>query len=750
MVFSRLPECKGLEYSQLSRIEPEDEGYTTDAYDLEIKGETVVVAFGRIKREFEKTPYGVVYYPLYLVNRHNHEVVRKIGLVEYFADDDSRFDDMGLLNVEAADFTPLIFAYITVKMLREANIGSANLAKASAKAKARANDDERNLKGVKGLKAASKSIETPERVMNLANDQSAVTPLAEAKQTVVSVSDDEDEGGTDEDAAAVSAASGAAAGISDVALPTQTKALADKERAEYKTAGVKPGGNAWIQSFMKNRHFGIEDNEGGTDSLFASIRDGLLSQGSMTDLTIEKMRVKLADMATPELFNEYIKHYNKYAAQYKHNLAELARKKKEIDTIKEERVQGKHLSSPELTKVKHEIAKLTAEQDEIQDRVDYLKDVVYRHYGYMKHTENKFQNFKTILSTRSFVPDAWALRALERAYNICIIRMSETRFKDDDLDNVIMCGDRIDDSPGLGMDMVTSAYKPILFLMLSVGDKDQYKLIRYHAKGSFAFPELQYDVRTHIVTKCIENPDVEFASIPQFKRLLEIYPAHQRAGGGGRQNQSGGGGKHRAHGVDADDNYGGDDDKMSGSRDVPIFQFYNRSGNDFPGKGGGEYVPASMRHLFTPLSKITNWRRALSNFSESPFIMDGHTWFSVEHYYQGSKFRKQNRDFYLQFALDSKSEISKDAAIAKAAGSKSGILNGRLYRPKAVTVDNDFFTSGRGKQVLMEGLDAKFRQNTKMKNILLGTLNARLYHFQRGEKPILFTALMQTRSKLAV
>ena len=744
MVFSRLPDCDDLVYAELSRLEPEDEDYTTDAYELEIKGETVVVAFGKIKREFEKTRYGVVYYPMDLVNRHNHEVVRKIGLVEYFSKDESRFNDTMELDIEASPFRPLIFSYITVAMLRQANVGSADLADARLKAKAK---DKRKMQGLT-------SIETPEHVTKLASDQSTVTPLAEAKQTVVSVSD-EDEASASDDAAdndkTKTDAGRDGDGISDVVLPTQTKALADKERAEYKTAGVKhgsDGGKAWIQTFMKNRHFGIEDNEGGTDSLFASIRDGLLSQGNMTDLTIEQMRVKMSEMATPELFNDYIKHYNKYAAQYKHHLGELARRNKEIDTITEERVQGKSLSSSDLLKIKGVIDKHTAERDEIKERVDYLKDVVYRHYGYMKHTENKFQHFKTILTTRSFVPDAWALRALERAYNICIIRMSETRFKDNDLDNVIMCGDRIDDSPGLGMDMVTSNYKPILFLMLSVNDKDQYRLIRYHAKGSFAFPELQYDVRTHIMTKCIENPDVEFATIPQFKRLLEIYPAHQRAGGGGGQN--GGGGKHRAHGADADDNYGGDDDKMSVSRDVPIFQFYNRSGNDFPGKGGGEYVPASMRHLFTPLSKITNWRRALSNFSESPFIMDGHTWFSVEHYYQGSKFRKQNRDFYLQFALDSKSEISKDPSIAKAAGSKSGILNGRLYRPKAVTVDNDFFTSGRGKQVLMEGLDAKFRQNTKMKNILLGTLNARLYHFQRGEKPILFTALMQTRSKLAV
>jgi predicted NAD-dependent protein-ADP-ribosyltransferase YbiA (DUF1768 family) len=626
-------------------------------------------------------------------------------------------------------------------MLREANVGSADLMKARDKAKA---NEKRNMK--KGILA--QNPETPERVMKLASDQSAVTPLAEAKQTIVGVSDEEQSDSSD-DAEEAGAGQKDLVGISDVILPTQTKALADKERAEYKTAGVKHVGEVWIQTFMKNRHFGIEDNEGGTDSLFAAIRDGLMSQGNMTNMTIEQMRVKLADMATPELFGEYVKHYNKYAAQYKHQLADLARMNKEIESIKEERVKGKSLSTAELLKFKDEHDKLVAERDEIKDRVDYLKDMVVRHYGYMRHTENKFQNFKTILSTRSFVPDAWALRALERAYNICIIRMSETRFKDNDLDNVIVCGDRIDDSPGLGLDMVTSNYKPILFLMLSLDNKDQYRLIRYHAKGSFAFPELQYDVRSHIMTKCIENPDVEFATIPQFKRLLEIYPAHQRLGGGG----SGGDRKHttgRTTNDAADDNYGGDTDKMSVSRDVPILQFYNRSGNDFPGKGSGEYVPASMRHLFTPLSKITNWRRALSNFSESPFILDGHTWFSVEHYYQGSKFRKQNRDFYLQFAMDSKSEISKDAAIAKAAGSKSGILNGRLYRPKAVTIDNDFFTSGRGKQVLMEALEAKFRQNTKMKNILLGTLNARLYHFQRGEKPILFTALMQTRSKLAV
>jgi hypothetical protein len=98
--------------------------------------------------------------------------------------------------------------------------------------------------------------------------------------------------------------------------------------------------------------------------------------------------------------------------------------------------------------------------------------------------------------------------------------------------------------------------------------------------------------------------------------------------------------------------------------------------------------------------------------------------------------------------MDSKSEISKNPELAKAAGSESGIFKGVLYRPKAVTVDRDFFSSGRGTQSLASAVEAKFRQNTDMRNILLATLNAKIYHFQRGERPVLFKPLLQTRAKL--
>jgi predicted NAD-dependent protein-ADP-ribosyltransferase YbiA (DUF1768 family) len=736
MVFSRLPGCETLAYPELAQLENGDIHYTTDAYEIEIKGIAVTIAFGKVKREFDKPPYEAVYYPIYLVHKYNHSVIRKIGLIEYFKSDESHLDENLELNVLSSPFRPLIFPYITVDMLRKANMKSVEIVKQIGEEKAKkrekrmldaAEDSDTGKKG-KG-KIAIANAETPKKITMMASNVGAVTAISDLRPVVrVDSVDDIDDSDDSASASAYEKNPGpnVDAVIRDVTLPTQTKVLADKERAEY-VHSEETGRDVWIQQYMKNRHFGIEDNEGGTDSLFACIRDALLSQGNTT-LTIEQMRVKMASMATKELFQEYIKHYNKYTALLKQASEQFQEKRKQGDELKE-RIKGKHLSPTDMMKVKTEMTRNAAEQREKKTRVDFLKDFVMQQYGYMRQTESKFDNFKTILTTRTFIPDAWALRALERAYNISIIRMSEERFKDGDLDNVIVCGDRAADAPGLGLGMVTtSTYKPSIFIVVSVDEHNTYRLIRYRTKGSFSFVELPYDIRTQIVTKCIENPETEFAFLPQFKRVLEIYPS--------AQSQSGG--------KSADD----DAETANRTRDVPVFQIYNRSGNDKPGHGAGEYVPAGMQHLFVPLSSHPHWRRSLTNMAESPFVLDRRTWFSVEHYYQGSKFKKHNHDFYLQFSMDSKSEISKNPELARAAGSDTGIFHGKLYRPKAVTIDRDFFSGGRGAEALSSAMEAKFRQHTDLRNILLGTLNARIYHFQRGERPILFKPLLQIRSKL--
>ena len=137
----------------------------------------------------------------------------------------------------------------------------------------------------------------------------------------------------------------------------------------------------------------------------------------------------------------------------------------------------------------------------------------------------------------------------------------------------------------------------------------------------------------------------------------------------------------------------------------------------------------------------------LSNFYESEFTLDDKKWLSVEHYYQGSKFKKDNPDFYEKFSLDSGSDISKDPNLAKSAGGKSGKSKGKLLRPENIKIDKDFFKNNRSSQEMKDAQREKYSQNEKLKEMLLLTNDAKLTHFSRGNPPIEFTETMELREE---
>jgi predicted NAD-dependent protein-ADP-ribosyltransferase YbiA (DUF1768 family) len=177
-----------------------------------------------------------------------------------------------------------------------------------------------------------------------------------------------------------------------------------------------------------------------------------------------------------------------------------------------------------------------------------------------------------------------------------------------------------------------------------------------------------------------------------------------------------------------------------------VFKFYSLSSDRAPGKGAGEKIKSGDEEKYIRLSERPDWRKMLSNFWIESFELEGKRWQSVEHYYQGSKF-KENPDFYNQFSLDSGSDISKDPSLAKVAGGKSGKRKGIMIRPKEIKIDSDFFPD-RSKIEMYKAQHAKFTQNSGLASVLKLTRDAKLVHHVRGNPPVVFDNLMYIRSKL--
>ena len=175
-----------------------------------------------------------------------------------------------------------------------------------------------------------------------------------------------------------------------------------------------------------------------------------------------------------------------------------------------------------------------------------------------------------------------------------------------------------------------------------------------------------------------------------------------------------------------------------------VLMFYISSSNKFyPGEGKGEKI--KDKHKYERLSKIDNWRQKLSNQWISEFTLDGLKWLSVEHYYQASKFKKNNHAYYLQFSLNSGSNLSKDPIMAHGAGSTTGRVNGKLFRNKEIKIDPDFF-NGRAEKEMFNAQYKKFKEHKDLQKVLLYTNNAKLMHYRiKKKQPIFFKGLVYIR-----
>jgi len=500
-------------------------------------------------------------------------------------------------------------------------------------------------------------------------------------------------------------------------LPELLKPETKQRDKEIRVKYVKTDADNWVQKFMTNKYYTIKDNEAGGDCFFATIRDAFDNIGQET--TVRQLRTKLAAEANQDYFNMLRNLYMAISRELNETSKQSIELKKQNELLKAKLQTTVDREQQQIIlKQSKELQKLHKQLKQDHD----LAKKNLKEYAFMKNISS-LEMLKEFIKTREFWADDWSVTTLERLLNIKFIILSKNYYGEGDVENVLQCPNMTD--PILSS---RGEFLPEYYIIVDYG-AEHYKLVGYKHKKIFTFKEIPYGIKKMIVNKCMERGQGTYTLIPDFQKLkAEIIPASTR--------------------VDKFDDLG--EAKLMGLyEDEIVFQFYeNSSDKPTPGKGSGEKIPPNRIIEFSELAAIPDWRKKLDDQWVQEFTLDNHRWSSVENYYQASKFKKNNPDFYLSFAIESGTDLSKDPAMAKGAGDKTGKYKRVQIRPKNVEIDPDFLL-GRSKDELNAARKNKFAQNEDLKAMLLATKNAKLEHFRRGLEPEAVEELMILRNKFA-
>ena len=673
MVRSKLnPDINYREYKQLER---DDADYDATLYEVELLGKEIRIAIGRGKTDKK----GILYYPMYLINTDDR-VVKQIGVFEIRADQASDvLDEDDDLDIDKLPH-PLMYSFVTAAMLEA---------------------DSRGKKAPVEPVVAEPTHDETEVI------ESEEVDAAEPEEVAAAAAVQEKEKGDDE---------ALRSKMKALALPPQTKDTAEAEHAEYKKQPSQP----WIQTHMQNNHFGIKDNEGGGDCLFAVIRDAYRSRGKYVE--VPELRRKLAAEATEDVFSRYKEQYTATADSIATTQAEMrtlvdanAKLKQRLERTTEAKEQQAIIAE----------SRRNAEQfKRLKSEVALSKELL-QDFHFMKKV-NTLEDFREMLKSCAFWADTWAISTLERILRIKLIILSSERFHAGEMGGVLQCGqlnDRVLEDQG--------TFEPEFYVMAEHTGA-HYKLITYKNESLLTFREIPYDIKVMVVEKCMERNAGPYYLIPQFRTF--------------REEELGLKGVEEDQAIKEPVIMQGHASHAPLYDDSTVFQFYSKSmDKPLPGTGSGETIERADIPKFAALAKETpQWRKMLSNLWEPPgedrdkalFTLDDHKWRTLEHYLQGIKFRKENPKHYLQFSLDSDSDLSKSVTLLQTAHEKH----------KDIQSDSDF--GAREEKEQEDAQYAKYSQNSYLADMLINTRNAKLVQFRRGKPPITCDELMRVRHRL--
>lgn len=379
MVLSKIN--SDVSYPELKSVDSGDLKMEANLYQLEIKDIDVIIAVGNSKNTYEEM--NILYFPIYLV-KYNNKVIQ-IGLYEIKASDYlSYLDDYNNLDIEKME-EPLIYSFVTKEFLNKMRLKpDVPLHKLDKEEGEISDPEDKSEEGEEVEEKIVEEYDIPE----------------ERKDIFVKIK-----------------------GVPvPPLLPEETHKQAKNIREKYHESP----NDTWIDKFMENKNFSIQDNEGGGDCLFATIRDAFSSIAQQT--SVNKIRKKLSEEATQEIFDNYKEHYDMYNASLVKDTNLIKELEKEYLLLKQKFTQiidrdEQKLLSSQAKEVKSQHDKLVEEKK--------VTAAILKEYKFMKGIENLDQ-FKRVIRHCDFWADTWAISTLERILNIKFVILSSESYKSGD------------------------------------------------------------------------------------------------------------------------------------------------------------------------------------------------------------------------------------------------------------------------------------------------------------------------------
>jgi hypothetical protein len=674
---------RSIYYDETRKLEEEDMGYESPLYKISLYDKPFLISIGRERKLINEEKKHHYYFPVYLMNQN--KVQTQIGVFEYESNIENQtdrlrpyLDENGDVDLNRLDEL-ILYGYATEEYFD-------NIQSSISVTPAVLSELETQY-----LHEKTKAAEVSETDKPLDDTDLGVEVLEpfELNETDIRVSKSME-----------SADKVLQKGVFDIdktvkrpiSLQEETKEIAKQMKKEY----VERKNPEWIEKFMKNNHYDIVDTENNGDCLFDTVRIAYEQIGYKT--TIQKLRAIVAKELTDEIYTTYRDLYQGVLAE---KISIEKNMRKLVAVNKELKLRLKNIPATE----KEQRAVIVKEANLIAQEHKDLKEKyadnenLLGEFKFMKNVDSLDQ-LRDVVQTPEYWADNYAISILERELNMKFMIFSELNYDENDLNNVLQCTSVIENTDEFSPD----------FYVFTTYSGNHYRLITYKNKRLFRFAEIPYDVKIMVVIKCMEKNSGIFNQIQDFRNFKSKLGVDTSITGGGSGEEDD---------TDEERQMGSSIDKST------VFSFYNKSASTSKaGKGDGEKISSDKSYEYSDLDlkKHKDWRKKLDDDWGTVFHIDNMKWNSVEHYYQGAKFKKHNPHFYKLFSVGN--DFDGDVELAKAAGSQTGMDSvGKVLRPSDIKIDPDFY-GNRQYEEREQALYAKFSQNDDLKQIILLTKNA--------------------------